>query len=110
MGTDGRLCTSTDGIEWTHQLTDEPTFWENVVHHGGIWMATGDSTSVLISVGGQARRPQRVGDSDWIWASTWGNGQWAVADAVGRVFAPVDTSEWTLEATIPTNSIIDDIH
>lgn len=109
-GSDGRLYTSTDGIDWTHQLTDEPTFWENVVHHDGRWIVTGASSEVLLSVGGRAWRSQSIGNSDWIWASAWGNGQWVVVDASGQVFASADTSAWSHQATLPTNSIIDDIH
>ncbi|MEJ0073184.1 MAG: hypothetical protein WDN27_03860 [Candidatus Saccharibacteria bacterium] len=98
-GSNGRIATSPDGINWVSRAAPGSSAWERVAYGNGLFVAVADggTNRVMTSSDGVnwTIRPTTVADSNTWWGLTYGSGLFVAVSLDGFVMTSPDGINWT---------------
>ncbi|MBN8247608.1 MAG: hypothetical protein J0L84_09210 [Verrucomicrobia bacterium] len=106
-GASGYLATSTDGIQWTGQISGTTRAISGLEYANGRYVAVGEEGLILTSDDAVTWTPRESGSTNWLFRIRAGNGQWIAVGRDGAILTSADTISWTPRASGITNSLND---
>ena len=104
-GTNGLLCSSTDGVSWTLRTSGTTNNLNGVTYGNGQFVAVGRNGSVRTSTNGTTWVGYLSGFSNAWHAVTYGNGLYVAVGFGGTIKISTTATNWTLASSPTTNSL-----
>ena len=102
VGFDGKLATSSDGINWTQQTSSFGTNTIYGVAYGnGLWVAVGTSGKLATSTNGVSwtQQTSSFGGSSAIRNVAYGSGLWVAVGENGKIATSTNGTSWTQQTS-----------